>query len=629
MDTNNILLMLFPVALLFLIFFKADFSMVSNRKGKETALLPEGEFLTQSKYIRAATCVAIILHHLVQYISKYGAINKGPVNYLNDMGIHFTALFFLFSGYGLVVSFYSKPGYLDHFFSKRILVVLIPFWISNLAGILLNLVLYGRLDLKTFPQNLIGTRLYNGNGWFIVELVIFYVLFYVLFRFIKKKDVALVLMCIAPVVMMAYSFMQGHDLEGTGARWFTGEWWFNSTFSFTIGLLCGRFKDSLNAFVKKHYAIVTCTVSVLFILSFIATIYAVKHLGYYHDFFPYGKRDAVITMIVQNISATLFALTVILVNKKIPIGNKVLKFLSAISFELFLIHGYFLHDIFGGVKMPEPLLFLAVIAPSVLAAYLLWLLDSFLIDKAKERLGKLSENKKTVKLLVVLAAVAIVLGIALVLFSGRRYLLAKSEYSSELETLKQASVGDEVQFGHFNTDNLLPGEERLTWIVIEKDGDKIRLLSKYGIDGSYYNQKHAQVSWKASDLRRYLNSDKFMNIFSTYESPLLTADPETQDMISLLSAEDATALFTEDPQRELISTSAAVAAGTNRNDKSKANGWDMKDYHTSWWWLRGNSDPQINAPIVTEDGQILEDNKPVNKPSGAIRPVIWLSLETG
>jgi len=50
-----------------------------------------------------------------------------------------------------------------------------------------------------------------------------------------------------------------------------------------------------------------------------------------------------------------------------------------------------------------------------------------------------------------------------------------------------------------------------------------------------------------------------------------------------------------------------------------------RGYRSSWWWLRDEK-KDITAPIVTVDGDILINKKYVNKPNGAIRPVITLYM---
>ncbi len=53
----------------------------------------------------------------------------------------------------------------------------------------------------------------------------------------------------------------------------------------------------------------------------------------------------------------------------------------------------------------------------------------------------------------------------------------------------------------------------------------------------------------------------------------------------------------------------------------------MKGYRSSWWWLRQDpGEESAFAPIVTENGTVITGEKYVNKPKGAIRPVIWVSV---
>ena len=620
---NSLILLIFPIALLVMTFYKADFSRLL--KGPGAGAPKEGsDFRTQSRMIRASISTFIILHHLVQGVTSYGYVYKGPVTILNYLGLVFTGVFFFFSGYGLIVSFQSKPNYLKTFFSHRILSGLIPFWVANFVGILIEIVM-GTGDLSDFGKELLGISLINGNGWFIIELVILYIAFYLLFRFLKNKDLALVLLCLVAVGIMAYSFSLGHDAEGQ-THWFKGEWWFNSTLAFPLGLIYARFQDSWDAFFEKNYRTVTILIGIFFILALAQSIYVNNHRGYYHELSFHGRRDSLLTLVAQTAACLLFSLLILLLSKRITIGNKVLKLLGSMSLELFLIHGFFVHQVFGWKDYPDPVYFLAVYICSFVLAYLLSLADSYLHDKVKELLDKLKGGQKLGKLMITVISVAAVVVLAIALFTGRRYILARSEFKAELDTLRSASIGEEVQFGHFDTDKLLPGAERITWIVINKDDDNVRLLSKYGIAGSYYNQKHTEVSWRDSDLYEILNSSESIGAFSKYEAKILSADPNSGDVISLLTVADAKELFATNEERELKITSAALANGTNENLKSKYNEWDMKGYRSSWWWLKGSDTPSIYAPIVTEDGEIVEDKKPVNKPSGAIRPVIWVRL---
>ena len=147
------------------------------------------------------------------------------------------------------------------------------------------------------------------------------------------------------------------------------------------------------------------------------------------------------------------------------------------------------------------------------------------------------------------------------------------------------------------------------------------LLCREGIAGSSYNQKHEAVSWEDSDLRAKLNSKAYLDMFSRYEAEHVV--PKEGDMLTLLTAAEALEAFDSDEDRELVITAEAKAQGTNINTMSKHHEWDMKGYRSSWWWLRGEAgEKDIYAPIVTVDGTVLLKEKVVNKPGGAVRPVV-------
>ena len=111
---NHILLLAYPAALVIFTCFHASLT----RGGR----VSDGFLsLEQTHMIQAFACIGVILHHVTQQITAYGIYDKGPISLFNDIGILFTALFFFFSGYGLITSLQEKPGYLDSFFKKRVL----------------------------------------------------------------------------------------------------------------------------------------------------------------------------------------------------------------------------------------------------------------------------------------------------------------------------------------------------------------------------------------------------------------------------------------------------------------------------------------------------------------------------
>ena len=628
---ENTLLLLYPAALGILLFAGSRVSF--SGKTRPEYLAPD-----QTRQIQGAAGIGIILHHLTQQITAYGYSWKGPVTLFAFAGFLLTAIFFFCSGYGLITSLTVKPGYLRHFPARRLPAVLIPFWSVNLLLVLLNRFAFGmHSSTGEMMRRIIGLELVNSNGWFIVEIVILYLLFYVLFRLIPNRDAALACLCAAVILLMRSAFFRGHD-TGENIHWFRGEWWYNSTPAFLFGALYARLRGKIDPWIARgdHYKALLGASALLCPVSFFLSIRVLLRYGYYETGTA-AARYALITLIAQTSAVFFFCALVFLLNMRIAVGNRPLRYLGSIRMELFLVHNFFVSGVFGAARMSSFLRWLLVIGCSILCAAVLSLpirhltgavtrcLDRLIgtgdapgVRKAAPKPAHLHRNAGRIAAAVVLAGI-----LAFLLLTFARYLLSGAEYRQEQEALRRAGIGDEVQWGRFETNLTRPGKERLTWIVIGKEKGKIRLLSRYGIAGSSYNRRHEAVTWENADLRAYLNSQRFTGMFSRYEAAdVLTVNG---DQITLLTVQDALALFPGDRERELAVTVAAEQAGTNVNRASKTNYWDMKGYRSSWWWLRQEKGEQsVCAPIVTADGSVLSDEKAVNKPGGAIRPVIWV-----
>lgn len=624
-----ILLQIFPIGLLVLTFWGAK---IHRNDFNEDYLE-----LSESKKIQGIACIGVIIHHLTQQITGYGVVPKGPVTLFNYAGILFTSLFFFYSGYGLITSVQNKPGYLNTFLTKRFPTVLIPFWIINAVYVLYRTLVYGPYDLIPMLSRIFGITLINGNGWFIIEISVLYIIFYYIFMIIKKEDVAIALLSVGTLLIIVFAFMRGHDV-GEDSHWFRGEWWYNSTVGFLLGLYFARWKEKIQGVCRKHYRVLLITISILFVIVFFVSIYAVNRYGYYNSL-TNAARDAFITLVAQSIACLLFTSLILLISMKILIGNRALSFVSGISMELFLIHGLFLHNIFEYRTMKDPVRFAVVISCSVVAAAIIKpvcdkavvvvikvlnykkqlndTLEGAMIAKKRERMRRIA--------FICFLSAAVILVIAVFYLTTRRYMFAGMEFREESQALASAKVGDVVLYGHFDTDDKMLGEERLEWIVLEKDSEKACLITKYAISGGPYNRAHKEVTWEESDMREMLNSEESLNSFSAQE--LFMIIPVGDDAITLLTAEEAEKYFDSDAARRVHITEAAMTANTNINEITRLNGWVEREDNYSWWWLRGtNTSGSITAPIVDSDGSIKPDKMEVNKARGAVRPVVWVEI---
>ena len=84
------------------------------------------------------------------------------------------------------------------------------------------------------------------------------------------------------------------------------------------------------------------------------------------------------------------------------------------------------------------------------------------------------------------------------------------------------TVGSIVTLGRYEQDkNENNGEEEIQWIVLDRDGDRALLLSKYGLDAKQYNTKYTKVTWETCSLRKWLNSTFLEKAFTEEERELI------------------------------------------------------------------------------------------------------------
>lgn len=203
------------------------------------------------------------------------------------------------------------------------------------------------------------------------------------------------------------------------------------------------------------------------------------------------------------------------------------------------------------------------------------------------------------------------------------------EYKKEKN--KNAQVGDYVFFGSYEQDNNISnGKEDIEWLVLDKQDDRVLVVSKYALDCKPYNEEYEDVTWETCTLRGWLN-DEFINAAFTEEekatiptvtvtadaNPDYSTDPgnDTEDRVFLLSINEANEYFSSDDERACQPTDYAVANGV----------WES-EFGNCWWWLRSPGNYQYNAAGVYYGGGVDEGGDYVHCAYGAVRPALWINL---
>jgi len=336
------------------------------------------------KGLQGFAALAVILHHVTQEVTQYGRYDKGIINVFVDAGVLFTGLFFFFSGYGLIISLNQKEGYLNDFLKKRLPAVIIPFYVCNLLFILVNMVLGRQVKPLELFLYISGIVMWNDQMWFVVELAVLYVIFYLSFRKRKSDASALRKMALFIFLMNVVSLLLGHDgLPETKGLWFFGEWWYNTTWLFFIGMTVAMYYDKVIGFAKKHYKWLLPVGIVLFVVLHIATTWMLSHVGYWMEYPGHrGYLEKLATFLIQCPMVIVFDLTFVLLSMKVQFSNKLLSFLGVVALEMYLLQNIFITKLTHVIDN-DILFYAAVYGATIVLAWVVHKMDKWLIDRVQ------------------------------------------------------------------------------------------------------------------------------------------------------------------------------------------------------------------------------------------------------
>lgn len=302
--------------------------------------------LDRSKAIQGFAAVAIIVHHLSQELAQ----EAGAIGFFEGLGVLFVGIFFFFSGYGLYTSLKTKENYLKGFLRKRLVTILVPFYMCILVFVVAACI----CGMKFTPLQLLavlsGWSLINMHMWYIVEIAVLYLAFFLIYRLIKNRTAATVVMGIFVLAMMAGSLMLCHGADMSSRGWFQGEWWYNSSFLFVVGIIFSKHSDGIRKIARKGYYFLLVVFAALTAVLGLQTAYTLRKYSYWSEIPGQDPKylDKVRCLSVQLPWIFVFVCFLLLVMMKVRFGNPVLKFLGSISLELYLIHNLFLAGLRSG-----------------------------------------------------------------------------------------------------------------------------------------------------------------------------------------------------------------------------------------------------------------------------------------
>ena len=230
--------------------------------------------------------------------------------------------------------------------------------------------------------------------------------------------------------------------------------------------------------------------------------------------------------------------------------------------------------------------------------------------------------------------------------------------------IRETQEGRYFTLGRYEQDNKPEnGPEPIEWMVLDREGDRVLVISRYILDCVRYDEEYRRVTWKTCTLRAWLNGEFLDSAFDADEQLLIptthvTADPnpgfdvdpgeDTEDKLFLLSIPEAEAYFHPDPYmiphpgfntQEMYKAVAKYEAKPSTlyckpTDYAAARGRISQSgagHGAASWWLRTPGMRASSAALADHFGLFDTWGDLVNCDGGTtipgVRPAMWIDLE--
>ncbi|MBO4326683.1 MAG: hypothetical protein J5950_05385 [Clostridia bacterium] len=211
-----------------------------------------------------------------------------------------------------------------------------------------------------------------------------------------------------------------------------------------------------------------------------------------------------------------------------------------------------------------------------------------------------------------------------------------------VDDIKKAAAGDVIIFGTYEQDgDTSNGKEPLEWLVLEKSGNAILVITLYAVESKVFNDSRDYITWETSTMRAWLNDDFYRETFSPDESAkikntTLVAEKnpqnenvspgnDTEDKIFLLSIQEAEKYFKDNSERKCSPSEALVATG---GFTVSSRPWYASHSYACLWWLRSPGMDKLKIAYVDKGGAISYSGNQVDYNNNTcVRPAMWVVIE--
>lgn len=323
------------------------------------------QFNKDSLSMDAMTCLKgvmalfVVLHHLSQ---KKLFQETGTISVFEHIGFLFVGIFFFTSGYGLYKSFMTKPNYLQNFLKRRILPIVISYYVMIAVYAIYHIIDGSVFTPAEWAFKLSGLVLINSQAWFVPVIILMYLAFYFVFKSENRSKFWFpILLAITLLqglifcVMNHFAWYLGNEpgwwLKAgafNNIPWwggfcqlpFEGEWWVNSTIGFVFGIALAKHEESFMDWLSKKFPLKFIGTLVALILVTVVGLFCLWNIGYWTEFDGTGSlgfKNKLICYLVQCVQVVVTDIFVVVLMRKVYVHNRLYSFFGKRTLEMYLM----------------------------------------------------------------------------------------------------------------------------------------------------------------------------------------------------------------------------------------------------------------------------------------------------
>ena len=160
----------------------------------------------------------------------------------------------------------------------------------------------------------------------------------------------------------------------------------------------------------------------------------------------------------------------------------------------------------------------------------------------------------------------------------------------------------------------------IEWLVLEKNNNKVLLLTKYLYSGEQYNKKSTNISWEDSDIRKFLNQEFIDKNFDENEKESIIIT----DVVNNDNAEYGTKGGNNTKDKVfLLSLNEVKKYLRNESLRNADTRYQDIDIDPTWW-LRSPGETLRRASYVHGNGGSIVERGDDVICGYYIRPAMWV-----